>query len=96
MVAMNPQTWDADVKEDHPGGYLFYDSTKPLAKSKFRDDINVVGLPLTRSSIRLIPTRASGSCSRTISTSVRSRRCSRRPAGDAELIGEQYKGKERS
>ena len=43
MVAMNPQTWDADVKEIEPGGYLFYDSTKPLPKSKFRDDITVIG-----------------------------------------------------
>jgi Pyruvate/2-oxoacid:ferredoxin oxidoreductase gamma subunit len=25
MVAMNPQTWDADVSEIEPGGYLFYD-----------------------------------------------------------------------
>ena len=25
MVAMNPQTWDRDVKEIEPGGYLFYD-----------------------------------------------------------------------
>ena len=29
MVAMNPQTWDADVAEIEPGGYLFYDSTRP-------------------------------------------------------------------
>ncbi|MBM3346358.1 MAG: 2-oxoacid:acceptor oxidoreductase subunit alpha [Betaproteobacteria bacterium] len=47
MVAMNPQTWDADVKELEPGGYLFYDSSKPMPKSKFRDDINVIGVPLT-------------------------------------------------
>ena len=47
MVAMNPQTWDADIKEIEPGGYLFYDSTKPMPKSKFRDDINVIGMPLT-------------------------------------------------
>src|SRR5256885_5090994 len=47
MVAMNPQTWDKDVAEVDPGGYLFYDSTKPLPPSKFRDDINVIGLPLT-------------------------------------------------
>jgi ferredoxin len=39
MVAMNPQTWDADVAELEPGGYLFYDSTRPLPPSKFRDDI---------------------------------------------------------
>ena len=30
MVAMNPQTWDKDLAEIEPGGYLFYDSTKPL------------------------------------------------------------------
>jgi 2-oxoglutarate/2-oxoacid ferredoxin oxidoreductase subunit alpha len=47
MVAMNPQTWDQDVKGIEPGGYLLYDSTKPLPKSKFRDDITVVGVPLT-------------------------------------------------
>ena len=34
MVAMNPQTWDADLAEIEPGGYLFYDSTKPLPPSK--------------------------------------------------------------
>ena len=47
MVAMNPETWDEDLGEIEPGGYLFYDSTKPLPPSKFRDDINVIGAPLT-------------------------------------------------
>ena len=47
MVAMNPQTWDKDVASIDPGGYLFYDSTKPLPPSKFRDDVTVVGMPLT-------------------------------------------------
>jgi 2-oxoglutarate ferredoxin oxidoreductase subunit alpha len=47
MVAMNPQTWDRDVAEISPGGYLFYDNTKPLPPSKFRDDITVIGVPLT-------------------------------------------------
>jgi 2-oxoglutarate ferredoxin oxidoreductase subunit alpha len=47
MVAMNPQTWAQDVKEVEPGGYLFYDSTRPLPASAFRDDINVIGMPLT-------------------------------------------------
>src|ERR1043166_7522608 len=36
MVAMNPQTWDKDVASIEPGGYLFYDSTKPMPTSKFR------------------------------------------------------------
>jgi 2-oxoglutarate ferredoxin oxidoreductase subunit alpha len=47
MVAMNPQTWDKDVACIEPGGYLFYDSTRPMPKSKFRDDITVIGMPLT-------------------------------------------------
>ncbi len=47
MVAMNPQTWDRDVAEIEPGGFLFYDSTKPLPATKFRSDITVVGVPLT-------------------------------------------------
>jgi 2-oxoglutarate ferredoxin oxidoreductase subunit alpha len=47
MVAMNPQTWDQDLAEIESGGYLFYDSTKPMPKSKFRDDVTVIGIPLT-------------------------------------------------
>ena len=47
MVAMNPQTWDKDVAGIEPGGYLFYDSTKPMPKAKFREDITVIGVPLT-------------------------------------------------
>ncbi|MEI8036143.1 MAG: 2-oxoacid:acceptor oxidoreductase family protein, partial [Betaproteobacteria bacterium] len=47
MVAMNPQTWEKDVKEISPGGYLFYDNSKPLSESKFRTDIQIIGIPLT-------------------------------------------------
>jgi 2-oxoglutarate ferredoxin oxidoreductase subunit alpha len=47
MVAMNPQTWDRDLAEIETGGYLFYDSTKPLPPEKFRGDITVIGVPLT-------------------------------------------------
>jgi 2-oxoglutarate ferredoxin oxidoreductase subunit alpha len=47
MVAMNPQTWAQDVAEVEQGGYLFYDSTKALPPSAFRDDINVIGMPVT-------------------------------------------------
>jgi 2-oxoglutarate ferredoxin oxidoreductase subunit alpha len=47
MVAMNPQTWDQDVAEIEAGGYLFYDSTRPMPPTRFRDDITVIGMPLT-------------------------------------------------
>ena len=47
MVAMNPQTWDADVAEIEPGGYLFYDSTRPMPANRFRNDVSTLGVPLT-------------------------------------------------
>jgi len=47
MVAMNPQTWDKDLAEIEPGGYLLHDSTKPLPPSKFRSDVTAIGVPLT-------------------------------------------------
>jgi len=47
LVAMNPQTWDEDVKGLASGGYLFYDNSKPLPKFKFRDDVTIVAVPLT-------------------------------------------------
>jgi 2-oxoglutarate ferredoxin oxidoreductase subunit alpha len=95
MVAMNPQTWDQDLKEIEPGGYLFYDSSKPLPKSKFRDDITVIGVPLTEI------------CNNTY-TDARQRQLFKNiiyvgalsalldvdSNVIAELIGEQYKGKE--
>ena len=55
MVAMNPQTWDADVAGLEPGGYLFYDSTRPMPPSKFREDIHVIGMPLTEISNAVYP-----------------------------------------
>ncbi|PIQ36955.1 MAG: ferredoxin oxidoreductase, partial [Lysobacterales bacterium CG17_big_fil_post_rev_8_21_14_2_50_64_11] len=48
MVAMNPQTFVWDVAELQPGGYLLYDNTKPLPRERLRDDITVLGVPLTR------------------------------------------------
>ena len=47
MVAMNPQTWAADIAEIEPGGYLFYDSTRPIPTSMFRNDVHNIAVPLT-------------------------------------------------
>ncbi|MEH0168556.1 2-oxoacid:acceptor oxidoreductase subunit alpha [Roseateles microcysteis] len=47
MVAMNPQTWAQDLKEISPGGYLFYDSTRPLPPEAFRSDVHVISMPVT-------------------------------------------------
>ncbi len=71
MVAMNPQTWDKDVAEIEPGGYLFYDSTRPMPASKFRDDVTSSACRSPRSATPNTPMRASASFSRTSSTSAR-------------------------
>ena len=43
MIAMNPETWTADLAEIEPGGYLLYDATKPIAKERWRGDVPAVG-----------------------------------------------------
>jgi 2-oxoglutarate/2-oxoacid ferredoxin oxidoreductase subunit alpha len=95
MVAMNPQTWDQDMKEIEPGGYLFYDSTKPLAASKFRDDITVIGMPLTEICNREYgDPRQRQLFKNIIYVGALSALLEIEPEAIAELIGEQYKGKE--
>jgi 2-oxoglutarate/2-oxoacid ferredoxin oxidoreductase subunit alpha len=96
MVAMNPQTWNQDVKEIDPGGYLFYDNTKPLPKSKFRDDINVIGLPLTEiTNATYSDPRERQLFKNIIYVGALAGLMNIEPEVIAELIGEQYKGKEK-
>lgn len=52
MVAVNPQSIAQDIKLVSPGGYFLYDSTKPLDAGLHRDDINLLGIPLTEISRR--------------------------------------------
>jgi 2-oxoglutarate/2-oxoacid ferredoxin oxidoreductase subunit alpha len=47
LVAMNPQTFVQDLASIEPGGYLFYDSTRPIAHLLTRDDIEILGMPVT-------------------------------------------------
>jgi 2-oxoglutarate ferredoxin oxidoreductase subunit alpha len=47
LVAMNPQTFVQDLAAIEPGGYLFYDSTRPIAHLLTRDDTAALGMPLT-------------------------------------------------
>ncbi len=46
MVAVNAQSMLADIKSVKPGGYLLYDSTKPLHSDYIRDDVNYIGVPM--------------------------------------------------
>jgi 2-oxoglutarate ferredoxin oxidoreductase subunit alpha len=47
MVSVNPQSMADDVREVRPGGYFFYDSTRPLDIRFLRRDIHYIGVPLT-------------------------------------------------
>jgi 2-oxoglutarate ferredoxin oxidoreductase subunit alpha len=48
MVAMNAQTYVDDMAEVASGGWLIYDSTWPRSRLLDREDINVLGVPLSR------------------------------------------------
>ena len=48
MVAMNAQTYQRDLEEVSPGGFLIYDSTWPRERQMNRDDITVLGVPLAK------------------------------------------------
>jgi 2-oxoglutarate/2-oxoacid ferredoxin oxidoreductase subunit alpha len=96
MVAMNPQTWDKDIASIEPGGYLLYDCTKPLPKSKFRDDINVIGVPLTAICNReYSDPRQRQLFKNIIYLGALSALLDMDVAEIEKLIGEQYKGKEK-
>jgi 2-oxoglutarate/2-oxoacid ferredoxin oxidoreductase subunit alpha len=94
MVAMNPQTWDKDVAEIEPGGYLLYDSSKPLPPSKFRDDIHVLGVPLTDlCATRYTDPRERQLLKNIVYVGVLAALLGIEPEVIATLLGEQYKGK---
>ncbi|HEX7768898.1 MAG TPA: 2-oxoacid:acceptor oxidoreductase subunit alpha, partial [Dokdonella sp.] len=96
MVAMNPQTWDTDIAEIEPGGYLLYDSTRPLPRSKFRDDIVVIGIPLTEICNRAWSDARQRQLFKNIMyVGALSALLGIEPAVIEQLLAEQYKGKEK-
>ena len=96
MVAMNPQTFDKDVASIEPGGYLLYDSTKPMPPSKFREDINVIGVPLTEiCNSEYTDPRQRQLFKNIIYVGVLSALLDMDVPAIEKLIGEQYKGKEK-
>jgi 2-oxoglutarate ferredoxin oxidoreductase subunit alpha len=96
MVAMNPQTWDADVAEIVPGGYLFHDSSKPLPRSKFRDDVTTIGVPLTEiSNATYSDPRQRQLFKNIMYVGALSALLDMDVPAIEQLIGEQYKGKEK-
>jgi 2-oxoglutarate ferredoxin oxidoreductase subunit alpha len=96
MVAMNPQTWEKDVSEVEPGGYLFYDSTKAIPAAKFRDDVQVIGMPLTEiCNATYADPRQRQLFKNIIYVGALSALLDIDPDCVEKLIGEQYKGKEK-
>ncbi len=59
MVAMNAETYQKDLLEVAPGGFLIYDSTWPRHKILSRDDITILGVPLARMCNENFPTARS-------------------------------------
>jgi 2-oxoglutarate ferredoxin oxidoreductase subunit alpha len=96
MVAMNPQTWDKDVAELEPGGYLFYDSSKPMPPDKFRADVRVIGMPLTEiCNATYSDPRQRQLFKNIIYVGALAHLLGIDLAAVEKLIGEQYKGKEK-
>ena len=52
IVAMNPATYERDIEEVRPGGYLLHDSSWPMAREFLRDDITFLGVPLGEMCVR--------------------------------------------
>jgi 2-oxoglutarate ferredoxin oxidoreductase subunit alpha len=95
MVAMNPQTWDKDVAEVDPGGYLFYDSTKPMPASRFRDDVTALAMPLTAiCNAEYADARLRQLFKNIIYLGALSALLDIEPAEVEKLFAEQYQGKE--
>jgi 2-oxoglutarate ferredoxin oxidoreductase subunit alpha len=96
LVAMNPQTWESDLAELESGGYLVYDSNRPLPPSKFRDDIEVIGLPLTDiTNAAYTDARQRQLFKNIIYVGALSALLDIDPREIEKLFAEQYKGKER-
>ncbi len=95
VVAMNPQTWDKDVAEIESGGYLFYDSTRPLPASRLRGDVTALGMPLTAiCNERYTDARQRQLFKNIIYLGALSALLGIDPAVIEGLFAEQYKGKE--
>ena len=96
MVTMNPQPWDPDVREIDPGGYLFYDSSKPIPRARFRDDIHVIGMPVTEiCNNAYTDSRERQLLKNIIYIGALTQLLEIDPAEIEKLFGEQYKGKEK-
>jgi len=96
MVSMNPQTWDRDLQEIEPGGYLLYDSTKPIPPARFRPDVHAIGVPLTAIAAgKFADPKERQLLKNIMYVGVLVSLLGIEPEVIAQLLGEQYKGKDK-
>ena len=97
MVAMNPQTWDADVRRARAAAATCSTTARGRCRqSKFRDDIHVIGMPLTEicNAVYADP-RQRQLFKNIVYVGALSVLLEHRAEVIEKLFGEQYKGKEK-
>jgi len=96
MVGMNPQSMPRDINEVEKGGYFIYDSTKPLEPELLRDDIDIIGVPLTEKSRELYDDPRKRQLFRNVMyIGVLAALFDMELEVFEQLIGDQFKGKEK-
>src|SRR6185295_19228844 len=82
--------------EIEEGGYLFYDSTRPMQPARFREDITVLGMPLTAiCNQRYKDPRQRQLFKNIIYVGALAELLSIDPKEVEKLIGEQFRGKDK-
>jgi 2-oxoglutarate/2-oxoacid ferredoxin oxidoreductase subunit alpha len=96
MVAVNPQSFKADVASVRAGGYFLYDSSKKLHSEFIREDVNYLGIPLMEMSNReFSDPRQRQLFKNIIYVGALSALCNIEFKVLEDLLGDQFKGKEK-
>ena len=96
MVAVNPQSMKKDYVDTHEGGYFVYDSTKPLPPGYDRTDVTHLGIPMTAlCNAQFTDARQRQLFKNIVYIGALSALLDIDFAVFEELIGEQFKGKEK-
>jgi 2-oxoglutarate/2-oxoacid ferredoxin oxidoreductase subunit alpha len=96
MVAMNPQTWDNDLQEIESGGYLLYDSTRPIPAARFREDIHAIGVPFSDiAAAKFADPKERQLLKNIMYVGVLAELLGIEPEVVSQLLTEQYKGKDK-
>lgn len=96
MIAVNPQSMADDYHKVRTGGYFLYDNSKPLPPTYERPDITEIGIPLmTLCNAEYTDARQRQLFKNIVYIGALSVLCDIEFSVLEELIGEQFKGKEK-